>query len=361
LTGTSTSRLTRRQALRAAAVLGGGALLGVGYLSTRNGQGPVTTPRPRPPLVASDHGVVLEHGDGPGGCDVHGARDVIVWPFEDTLYMHYDGAGADGWRLCLATSSDGVQWTKHGAVLPLGPPGSRDAASASYGVPFFDGSRWHLFYVGTEHATPPPERVPAVPYYTMKADAPSPSGPWTKRPDVVPFSPQPGTYYASSASPGSIVERDGEYLQFFSASAGEPLQRTLGIARTTDLDGAWTVDPEPILPPTEQIENSALYFEPTNGTWFLFTNHVDAATSRTDAVWVYWTTDLTSWDPARRATALDTSTSTWSHGVVGLPGILGVGGRLALYYDGVAGDGRGHTGRDIGLAWLPLPLTAPQA
>ena len=56
-------------------------------------------PRPAPapaqprPLAASDHGVVLTHGDGPGGCDVYGARDVVVWPVDGTLYMHYDGCG----------------------------------------------------------------------------------------------------------------------------------------------------------------------------------------------------------------------------------------------------------------------------
>jgi hypothetical protein len=353
----STGRPTRRQALRAG-ILGGAALLGLGYVSTRP-RPALDAPSAPPPPAASDHGVVLRHGEGPGACDVHGARDVIVWPVDGTLYMHYDGAGPDGWRLCLATSTDGLTWTKHGPVLSLGPPGSRDSASAAYGIPFAHDGKWHLFYVGTENAGPPPGRVPAVPYYTMKAEASAPGGPWTKRPDVVPFSPQPGTYYAASASPGSIVAHDGEFLQFFSASAGEPLQRTLGIARTTNLDGAWTIDPDPILPATEQIENAAIYHERASGTWFLFTNHVDPATSATDAVWVYWTTDLEVWDPARRAVVLDTTLSTWSKGVIGLPGLVEVGDRLALYYDGVAGSGREHTGRDVGLAWLPLPLTPP--
>jgi hypothetical protein len=359
LSPTSTTRLTRRQALRAAGVLGGAALLGGGYAATR--LDPASTPPAPGPssLRATDHGVVLRHGDGPARCDLYGARDVIVWPVDGTLYMHYDGAGPEGWRLCLATSTDGVGWTKHGAVLPLGPPGSRDSASAAYGIPYLEAGRWHLFYVGTPNATAPPERVPAVPYYTMKAEAPAPAGPWTKRPDIVPFSPQPGTYAEASASPGSIVSHNGEFLQFISASAGEPLQRTLAIGRTTNLDGAWTLDPQPILPATEQIENSALYFEEANGTWFLFTNHVDAETSRTDAIWVYWTTDLQVWDPARRAVVLDTTGSSWSKGVIGLPGILRVGDRLALYYDGVQGRDRGHTGRDVGLAWLPLPLSPP--
>lgn len=358
------TRFSRRQIVNGG--LAAALLAGLGYSGlTDRGPSSAAPPQatPWPPGVplgrATDQGVVLTHGDGPGGCDVHGARDAIVWPVDGTYYMHYDGAGPDGWRLCLATSSDGVMWTKHGAVLPLGAPGSRDSASASYGMPFAHGGRWHLFYVGTQNATPLPERIPAVPYYTLKAQAPGAGGPWSKQPEVVPFSPEPGTYYASSASPGPVVEQDDEFLQFFSASAGEPLQRTLGIARTRDLDGAWTVDPQPILPASEQIENAALRYEPGSGTWFLFTNHVDQTGGATDAIWAYWSQDLEDWSPERRAVVLDPSNSSWSKGVVGLPAIVAVGDRLALYYDGVPGAGRMQTGRDIGLSWLPLPLAPP--
>jgi len=41
---------------------------------------------------------------------------------------------------------------------------------------------------------------------------------------------------------------------FFSAS----MPRTVGIARTKDLDGPWPIDPAPILPRAEQIENASL-------------------------------------------------------------------------------------------------------
>ncbi|MCD9025480.1 hypothetical protein [Cohnella silvisoli] len=47
-----------------------------------------------------------------------------------------------------------------------------------------------------------------------------------------------------------------------------------GIARTKDLDGQWAVDPEPLFPLEEQIENSTVFYEEETGTWFLFTNHV---------------------------------------------------------------------------------------
>jgi hypothetical protein len=318
--------------------------------------------RPGPPLrlEAADQGVVLRHGDGPGRCDAYGARDVIVWRYGGTWYMHYDGAGDPGWLACRATSPDGRRWTKAGPVLGLGAPGSADAGSASYAVPVETAAGWYLFYLAAATATAPPERVPATPYRTLAATGPGPDGPWTKQPQLVPFALQPGTYYADTAAPGGVFTFNGQYCQYFSAAAGNPLQRTLGLARSADLNAPWTVEPQPILPATEQIENSSVYYEAANNTWFLFTNHIGLdVVEYTDAIWVYWTSDPTSWDPARKAVVLDGRNCCWSRRVVGLPSIVPLEDRLALYYDGLAGSGASHVGRDVGLAYLPRPLTPP--
>ena len=100
---------------------------------------------------------MLRHGGGPANCDVLGARDVWVWQHDGTYYMHYDGAGPKGWLACLATSKDLVHWTAKGPVLDFGKAGEDDSASASYGVTFFDGRQWHMFYLGTPHVTPAPD------------------------------------------------------------------------------------------------------------------------------------------------------------------------------------------------------------
>jgi hypothetical protein len=277
--------------------------------------------------------------------------------------MHYDGAGAKGWLTCLATSSDLTNWTARGPVLDFGTPGQKDAASASYGVTFNDNAKWHMFYLGTPHTSPPPHLVPAFPYLTMKAEAPAPTGPWTKRYDITPFSPQPGTYFSATASPGHIIARGGQYLMFFSASTDNPILRTIGIARASDLEGTWSIDPRPILPPAEQIENTSLYHEEESDTWFLFTNHVGLKNGLeyTDAIWVYWTKDLERWDTDRKAVVLDASNCNWSKQIIGLPSVVRLGKRLALFYDGYAGRGipegaASHMHRDVGLAWLELPL-----
>lgn len=145
-------------------------------------------------LAAKDHGIVLRHGDGPDQCDYLGARDIWVWEHQGTYYMHYDGAGPKAWLACLATSKDLVNWTKKGPVLDLGQAGEDDSASASYGVTFFNGTGWDMFYLGTPHAKSPPDLVPSFPYLTLKASSLSPTGPWTKQRDVIPFRTKPDTY-----------------------------------------------------------------------------------------------------------------------------------------------------------------------
>ncbi|MBL9215284.1 MAG: hypothetical protein JNG83_07400 [Opitutaceae bacterium] len=348
----------------------------------------VTYPDGRPParfrLEARDHGPVLKHGDGPEQCDYLGARDVWVFEQDGSFYMHYDGAGVQGWLACLAVSTDLVHWTKRGPALPLGEKGRMDSASASYGTTYRDGDTWHMFYLGTPNTSPPPDRVPWFPYTTMKAKAATPAGPWTKQYDVTPFRPQHGSYYSDTASPGHIVRHGGEYLMFFAASTDKPILRTLSIARTRDLDGPWTVDPRPIVPSEEQVENSSLYYEPANQTWFLFTNHIGISTYRdlglddknlpkelgnqtgpatveyTDSIWVYWTKDLNRWDPANKAVVLDGRNCAWSTTCIGLPSVVKQGDRLALFYDAPGGRSISHMRRDIGLAWLDLPLIPPQ-
>jgi predicted GH43/DUF377 family glycosyl hydrolase len=320
-------------------------------------------PAARLRLEAVDEGVVLRHGEPH---DAVGARDVYVWRHDEQWYMHYDAAGPRGWLVALAASDDGRRWVKHGPVLDFGAPGEPDSASASYGVPYYDGRLWHLFYLGTPNTMPIPGLVPAFPYQTLKATAPSPAGPWAKQKHVIPIATVPGTYYSVTASPGgNIIKRGDEYLQIFSVAdqQGDLIRRTLAIATTRDLDGRWTVADAPILPLEEQIENTSLYYEPGNQTWYLFTNHVGITPQDgeyTDAIWVYWSKDLTRWDRDCKAVVLDGSNCTWSRCVIGLPSVVPQNDRLLIYYDELSEEGStSHIGRDIGLATLPLPLRGP--
>ena len=220
-------------------------------------------------MEIEDEGLVMPCATGPDSCDTYGAREAVVVEYDGTYYLHYDGAGKTGWLSCLATSKDLRHWEKHGLQLTLGAEGQPDSRSASSPWLVQDGNKWHMFYVGTQFCTPVPDRIPSTPYVTLKAEADHPAGPWRKRYDIIPFSNEAGTYYSDTASPGDVVEQDGEFRMFFGAAAFTApgkLGRTVGIARTKDLNGSWRVDPQPIFPSDEQCENTSLYYEKSNGT-----------------------------------------------------------------------------------------------
>ena len=313
-------------------------------------------------MNAEDAGVVMRYGDGPDSCDLIGARDLWMFKADDSTFcMHYDAAGPKGWLTSLAISKDLIHWVKKGPVLQLGGKDEPDSKSASYGTTYFDSKKWHMFYLGTPNVSSAPSLVPSFPYLNMKAESNSPFGPWIKRRDIIPFKPKENTFYSSTTSPGFIVKNNDEYMMFFSA-ADFTIKRTICIARTKDLDGPWKIDPAPIVPPEEQVENSSMYYEPANKTWFLFTNHIglDKEGEYTDAIWVYWSSDLNKWSTDHKAVVLDGQNCKWSKRCIGLPSVIKYKNRLAVLYDAPGGNSVSHMRRSIGLAFLNLPLNIPE-
>ena len=345
-------------------------------------------------LPAQDEGMVFPYGKGPGDCDYLGCREAILVEDQGIYHLFYDGSGPKGWLACLAVSRDLRNWERLGPVLDFGAPGEPDARSASAPWMIQDDKRvWHMFYLGTPNTTPAPDFVPSFPYLTLKARASSPRGPWTKQREVRPFDVKPGTFRENTASPGAIIRHAGEYLQFYSGAistepdrapaAGVPdlpeakaarrvggpyALRTLGLARTRDLNGSWQVEDAPMLPLNEQIENSSLYYEESIGMWFLFTNHIGCAPDPdkprchefTDSIWMYWSRDPTRWNPADKAVVLDGENCTWSKRCIGMPTVHPMGNRLAMLYDAPGGDSTDRMRRSIGLACLDLPLGVPE-
>jgi hypothetical protein len=315
----------------------------------------------------TDMGIVLPYGGCPGHCDDLGARDTFAWldPFDAQwpYKMTYDGSGPEGWLASLAVSNDPTlrNWTKLGTVLSLGPKGGVDSKSASYLTTYFDdvNKRWIGLYLGTNQTSPPPGDVPIGPYFTLLATAPSSSGPWTQFSSMGNVIP--------SGSPGVVIKNPSdptEYWQFCTGCAGG----SIGLATTRNLTGYWTAKMP--LVTSAPVENTALYFEEASSTWFLFTNHIgpDAAgVAFDDAIWVYWSTNLTSWPANQVAVVLNRTNvvePTFQTGRVGLPTILKVQGndKLALIYDG--GGTRDNVAYNencsVALAWLDLPLVPPK-
>jgi predicted GH43/DUF377 family glycosyl hydrolase len=326
----------------------------MGSLSNVPRQYPDGRPSATMRMDAKDHGVVLDEANG-------GAREALVFEENGLYHLFYDREEEHGWVACLAVSRDLLNWQRKGPILDLGEKGEKDSSGAVSPWVIRDKDWWHMFYVGAANFN---NRVPSVPYLTLKARSRSLAGPWIKQKDLIPFSTEPGTYHDITASPGAIVKHDDEYLMFFSCTTrkeGSPfIQRTLGIARTNDLDAPWSLDPDPLLPIEEQVENTWLHYSQRNGLWFLFTNHIGLEQDEyTDAIWVYWSADLNTWNPDHKAIVLDGTNCTWSKKCIGLPSLVQVGQRLAMLYDAPGGDSTSHFNRSIGLAWLQLPLEPP--
>jgi hypothetical protein len=325
-------------------------------------------PSARLRIDAANQGIIFRHGNGPDGCDEFGAREASVVLEDGVFHLFYDGAKPGyGWRACLAVSRNLEHWEHHGPMLELGAPGEPDSGTAT--SPWFLKSHdlWHMFYLGSTRTTPDQDRIPIPPYTTHYATAPALAGPWTKHPDRQPFLPKEGTWHADSACPGYVLRHGDRCLMFFSAAAYDvpgdetsPLRRTLGLATAPAPEGPWQVASTPLLPTEEQIENSSVYFERANNLWFLFTNHIglDHRGEYTDAVWVYWSKDPEAWDPANKAVVLDKHNTGLD--CVGMPSVVPVGGRLAIFYDAPEPGSTTHMHRDIGLAWLQLPLRPPR-
>jgi hypothetical protein len=74
---------------------------------------------------------------------------------------------------------------------------------------------------------------------------------------------------------------------------------------------------------------------------------------------VYWSRDLNHWDARYKAVVLDRKNCKWSKSCIGLPSVVKSGKRLAVLYDAPGDESVSHMQRDVGLAWLNLPLVAP--
>ncbi len=64
---------------------------------------------------------------------------------------------------------------------------------------------------------------------------------------------------------------------------------------------------------------------------------MDGGEEYTDAVWVYWSKDLNRWDAKNKAVVLDGKNCTWSKKCLGMPSLVRVGKRLAIFYDAPGG------------------------
>ncbi|XID90712.1 family 43 glycosylhydrolase [Paenibacillaceae bacterium WGS1546] len=167
--------------------------------------------------------------------------------YEDGTFYLYTESSANGYSITLATSTDGINFTKQGTLLTA-TAGTWD--SGGIGTPNLvrKGSTYYLFYHGFNTTTNQ--------MYTGVATAPSPSGPFTKYSGnpVLPAGPA-GSYDEGTAGRRGIILEDGVYYMAYEASTAasgyadfSTAYWTVALAKSTDLLNWQKLSQNPVIP-----------------------------------------------------------------------------------------------------------------
>lgn len=195
---------------------------------------------------------VLSRGDA----DAWDGSDGLVFAphvieYNDMYYMFYSAADNEQGRpnaIGLATSEDGITWTKYENNPILAPDNEGyDGMCISNGVPFVeeDGT-WVLYYAANAIACYGPGQTIA------RATAPAPEGPWTPDEDPILESGSESEWDEGFIMPHSVLQTEKGYIMYYSGGSEYliPLPRLIGMA--TSVDGlTWNKcnDPETIESP----------------------------------------------------------------------------------------------------------------
>jgi predicted GH43/DUF377 family glycosyl hydrolase len=94
---------------------------------------------------------VLNLGAGGTWDDVRAYIPTVLYR-NNKWYMYYSGFDGAGYRTGLATSLDGITWTKHASnpVLNLGAGGTWDDARAYAPNVLYRNNKWYMYYSGLD-------------------------------------------------------------------------------------------------------------------------------------------------------------------------------------------------------------------
>ena len=121
---------------------------------------PTATPAPPPPAFLPEPGVWTKSGRNPvlqpggaGSWESEAVSEGEVLFDGQTYRLWYGGRDANGvYRTGLATSADGVSWSRHAAnpVLSTGGPGAWDSGGVNASEVMKDGDTYEMWYMGQD-------------------------------------------------------------------------------------------------------------------------------------------------------------------------------------------------------------------
>ncbi len=153
-------------------------------------------------------GSVVPLGSSGSSDDRHTGYPYVIK--EDSIYkMWYDGHDGTEWKIHYATSTDGITWTKYGVVIPLGGlPGGTDDKHTAFKSVLKSNGEYRMFYGGSDTSN----------IFRIHL-ATSPDGiAWTKIGVIVDIG-SPGDRDENSAACPNIIEIDDLYYMFYTGSS----------------------------------------------------------------------------------------------------------------------------------------------
>jgi predicted GH43/DUF377 family glycosyl hydrolase len=174
-------------------------------------------------------------------------EDVQVVKHADTYLMFAEGKGD---QAQLLTSRDGLQWRREGA-LDIRLVDGQPIKPGPYGTPavWFEEGTWYLFY----------ERSDLGVWLARSTDLKT----WTHVQDEPVFSPGPEPYDRLMIAFNQIIKHDGRYYVYYhgSGTPERPRLWTTNIAVSTDLRHWKKYSGNPLLPERENKSSGFVVFD----------------------------------------------------------------------------------------------------
>lgn len=195
-------------------------------------------------LATSSDGITwAKHGSNPilnvgsgGAWDDYSVIPEEVWIEGATWYMLYAGRQSGGpWKMGLATSSDGVTWTKSGSNPVMSPTASTwDSAWVDPGSVIKIGSTYYCYYSGGTS-------IADLTTWAIGLATSTDLTTWTKSGNNPLLSGVPATWEKGVSHP--MVRAFGStYAMFYYAQEITPNNTRIGLATSSALDSGWTRD-----------------------------------------------------------------------------------------------------------------------
>ncbi|SDW31600.1 hypothetical protein [Paenibacillus sp. CF384] len=210
----------------------------------------------------TDNGFVLTAGS-PGQWDDSFATFPGMWYDGGTFYLVYEGTGTGSpGQIGLATSTDGVNFTKQGQILTHNSSGWE---SVNIGTPslYKEGSTWYLFYHGYDGSDC---RIGVATGTSLTS--------LTKYSGNPVIDTEPGTWEAGTAGHRDIVKVGSTYYMTYEGSEDPPYNTakwSSGVASSTDLVHWSKFSQNHILPQTDNtFGNDGPSFLSVDGENFIY-------------------------------------------------------------------------------------------